>query len=72
MIGVNDIASEVFTLSDAQQLASYVQTDSKVAQVAMWSMGRDNGTGAGQTYASPNTSGVAETAYQFAEILQHA
>ncbi len=71
-IGVNAIASEIFTLADAQQLASYVQTDSNVAKVAMWSVARDNGAGAGQTYASPNTSGVAETPYQFAGILQHA
>jgi hypothetical protein len=38
MIGVNDIASEVFTLADAQALVNYAQMDANVARLAMWSV----------------------------------
>lgn len=72
MIGVNDVSSEVFTLADAQQLAGYVASDPDVARVAMWSVARDNGSGAGATYASPTSSGLAQSTWQFSSILQHA
>ena len=35
MIGVNDIASEVFKLSDAQALLNYAQSDPKVAEIRL-------------------------------------
>jgi chitinase len=72
MIGVNDVSSEVFTLADAQQVSAYVQTDSDVARTAIWSVGRDNGSMPGGQYASPTASGVAQTAYQFSGIFEHA
>ena len=50
LIGVNDVTSEVFTLADAQQLVAYVATDPDVARISMWSVGRDNGSTAGQNY----------------------
>ena len=34
MIGVNDIASEVFKLSDTQALLNYAQSDPKVAEIS--------------------------------------
>ena len=43
MIGVNDIASEVFTLANAQALVDYAKTDPHVAELSMWSVARDNG-----------------------------
>jgi hypothetical protein len=72
MIGVNDVSSEVFTLADAQLVSAYVQTDSDVARTAIWSVGRDNGSMPGGQYASPTASGVAQTAYQFSGIFEHA
>ncbi len=72
MIGVNDTSTEVFTLADAQQLASYVATDPQVAGISMWSMGRDNGSEAGAAYASPTGSGLTQNPYAFSAILQHA
>jgi hypothetical protein len=69
MIGVNDIASEVFTLADAQSLVDYAKTDSQLALIAMWSVARDNGNSAGAHYASPDSSGVAKQPYQYAGIL---
>ncbi|MGA7612760.1 MAG: hypothetical protein WCF49_21555, partial [Xanthobacteraceae bacterium] len=69
MIGVNDIASEVFKLSDAQALLNYAQTDPKVAEISMWSVARDNGNSAGAHYASPDSSGIAQHPYDFSAIF---
>jgi chitodextrinase len=69
MIGVNDIASEVFTLADAQALVNYAQMDANVARLAMWSVARDNGNSAGAPYASPDTSGIAQQPYAFSAIF---
>ena len=69
MIGVNDVASEVFTLADAQALVNYAQMDANVARLAMWSVARDNGNSAGAPYASPDSSGIAQQPYAFSAIL---
>src|SRR5262245_55503358 len=71
MIGVNDIASEVFTLADAQALVNFAQSDSNVARLAMWSVARDNGNSAGAHYASPDSSGIAQHPYDFSAIFHH-
>ena len=70
MIGVNDIASEIFTLADAQMLLAYAQNDPDVGRLSMWSVARDNGSGAGNPWASSTSSGVQQDPYDFAEILQ--
>ncbi len=72
MIGVNDVSSEVFTLADAQQLASFAAGNSDIASLGYWSVARDNGNGAGQQYASYDTSGIAQSQYQFAGIFEKA
>jgi chitinase len=69
MIGVNDIASEVFTLADAQSLVDYAKTDPRIALLSMWSAARDNGNSAGAHYASPDSSGIAEAPFAFAGIF---
>ena len=69
MIGVNDIASEVFKLSDAQMLVDYAKNDPDVAMLSMWSVARDNGNSAGAHYASPDSSGIAQNPYDFASIF---
>lgn len=69
MIGDNDVSSEIFKLADAQTLVNFADADSNVARLAYWSVSRDNGNGAGQTYASIDTSGIAQTPYQFASIF---
>ena len=71
MIGVNDIASEIFTLADAQALENYAQSDPNVARFSMWSVARDNGNSAGAHYASPDSSGVAQHPYDFSAIFHH-
>jgi chitinase len=69
MIGVNDVTSEVFTPADAQSLVDYAKTDSQLALLSMWSVARDNGSGAGSHAAAPDNSGVAQQPYQYAGIL---
>jgi aryl-phospho-beta-D-glucosidase BglC (GH1 family) len=69
MIGVNDIASEVFKLSDAQALVDYAAHDADVAMLSMWSVARDNSNSAGAHYASPDSSGIAQDPYAFAKIF---
>jgi chitodextrinase len=71
MIGVNDIASEVFKLSDARALENYAQSDPNVARVSMWSVARDNGNSAGAHYASSDSSGIAQQPYDFSAIFHH-
>jgi hypothetical protein len=69
MIGVNDVAPEVFTPADAQSLVDYAKTDSQLALLSMWSVARDNGGGAGSHPAAPDNSGIAQQPYQYAGIL---
>jgi Glycosyl hydrolases family 18 len=69
MIGVNDVASEIFTLADARSLLAYAQTDPDVARLSMWSVIRDNGDGAGSAWASPEHSGVAQGLYAYVSIF---
>jgi hypothetical protein len=71
MIGVNDIASEVFTLADAQALANYAASDPNVVRLSMWSVARDNGNTAGAHYSSPDSSGIAQHPYDFAAVFHH-
>jgi len=66
MIGVNDTNTEVFTLSNASALASWAKGQSFINRLAFWSLARDNGGCAGQGFASPTCSGVAQSTWQFA------
>jgi hypothetical protein len=70
MIGVNDDSAEVFSLSDAQALTAFADGNAQIARLAMWSMARDNGSGAGQPWASPTDSGIAQTNYEFSSIFK--
>ena len=65
MIGQNDSQGEIFSLSDAQTVLNFANATSYVSRLAMWSLARDNGGCAGQSYASPSCSGVTQSAYQF-------
>ncbi|MDP1748666.1 MAG: Calx-beta domain-containing protein [Reyranella sp.] len=69
MIGVNDIASEVFTLNDARALVDYAANDPDVAMLSMWSVARDNGNLAGANHASSDSSGIVQNPYEFSSIL---
>jgi Glycosyl hydrolases family 18 len=70
MIGVNDTNTEIFTLADAQQLLSYANSTSSVSRIALWSLGRDNGSCAGAGFASPSCSGLTQSSFQFTETFE--
>jgi chitinase len=70
MVGINDTPGETFTLADAQQLVDYVKTDHDVVGIGMWSMDRDNGSTAGDTYAANTGSGVTQSDYEFSKIFE--
>ncbi|BAF88899.1 type III fibronectin [Azorhizobium caulinodans ORS 571] len=69
MVGMNDVQSEVFTLSDAQQLLDYAQGNEDISGLSIWSVGRDNGSTVGTV--SPLGSGIQQTAYEFSHIFGH-
>jgi hypothetical protein len=70
MIGQNDSGGEIFTLADANTLLNFANAHSYVSRLAMWSMGRDNGSCAGDTSASPSCSGVTQSNYEFSGIFK--
>ncbi len=65
MIGVNDTNTEIFNLNDAQTMLNFANGNSYVSRIAMWSLARDNGGCAGQTWASPSCSGIAQSSFAF-------
>ncbi len=70
MIGQNDTGGEIFTLADATTVLNFAKSNGYVSRLAMWSMGRDNSSCAGTTYASPSCSGISQGTYAFSEILE--
>ena len=70
MIGVNDVSTEVFKLSDAEMLLAYARSTPEVERLAIWSIARDNGNSAGAKHASYDSSGVAQAPYEFSSILR--
>jgi len=69
MIGVNDMSSEVFQLSDAQNLVAFAASNSYITRLSIWSAARDNGGCAGAAWASPTCSGVAQSPCQFSSVF---
>ncbi|HTC92978.1 MAG TPA: malectin domain-containing carbohydrate-binding protein [Terriglobales bacterium] len=65
MIGHNDTQGEVFQLSDANTVLNFANANSYVTRLAFWSLARDNGGCAGQAFASPTCSGIAQNNLQF-------
>jgi chitinase len=78
MVGVNDVAGNVFTLDDAKELNSFA-LERGVGRMSMWSLNRDAActTAAGeqgQTHSSvaSDCSGIAQEAGMFAKVLGSA
>jgi hypothetical protein len=67
MIGQNDSAGEIFSLSNASQVLSFAQTN-KIGELSFWEVPRDNGNCAGSTTASDTCSGVSQSQYQFTDL----
>ena len=70
MIGINDVNTEIFQLSDAQSLLNFANANSYITRLSMWSVARDNGSCAGQGFASPVCSGITQTNWAFANIFK--
>ncbi|MEU9042712.1 MULTISPECIES: cellulose binding domain-containing protein [unclassified Kitasatospora] len=69
MIGVNDVASEVFTVADAKQLADFA-TAKHLAWLAMWSGTRDKACeGGAKAYADATCSSVVQQPLDFTRAL---
>jgi hypothetical protein len=68
MIGVNDVQSEVFRISDAQKVYEFYKTTSWMSFVSFWSVNRDRpGDGTG---ANPFDSGIDQHPYDFMKTFQ--
>ncbi|MFI6446120.1 cellulose binding domain-containing protein [Kitasatospora sp. NPDC050543] len=69
MIGVNDVASEVFTVADAKQLADFARTK-HLAWLAMWSGTRDKACeGGAKTNADATCSSIVQQPLDFTRAL---
>jgi chitodextrinase len=70
MIGINDVASEIFQLSDAQMLLNFANANSYITRLSMWSVSRDNGSCPNQGFASPVCSGITQSNWAFSNIFK--
>jgi chitinase len=70
MIGVNDTNTEIFQLSDANTLVNFAKSNSYITRLAMWSLARDNGSCAGQGFASAICSAISQSNFQFSSIFE--
>jgi hypothetical protein len=70
MIGVNDTSDEVFTVANAQQLATFA-AGKHLAWLSMWSAARDSQcSGGAQSYASPTCSSIVQSPFAFSEAFK--
>jgi len=70
MIGINDVNTEIFQLSDAQMVLNFANQNSYITRLSMWSVSRDNGSCPNQGFASPVCSGIAQSNWAFANIFK--
>jgi hypothetical protein len=68
MIGYNDVAGEIFSLSDASTVLSFANANSYISMLAMWSATRDNGGCAG--VVSPSCSGLSQSSFAFINVFK--
>ncbi|QKV94826.1 chitinase [Streptomyces sp. NA02950] len=69
MIGVNDVATEIFTVDDAKQLVDFAKSK-KLGWLSMWSATRDKQCPGGtQNSASPTCSSVEQQEFAFSKAL---
>jgi hypothetical protein len=69
MIGVNDVNTEIFRLSDATGLVNFANSNSFITRLSMWSVSRDNGGCPNAGFASPTCSGLVQNEWDFARIF---
>lgn len=69
MIGQNDTPGEIFSLSNAQQVLSFAQSN-KIGELSFWEVPRDNGGCAGSTTAEDSCSGISQSSYEFTDMWE--
>lgn len=72
MIGVNDVATEIFYPSDAQAVVNFAKTTSRINNLDFWSANRDNGAGGAKQYAVPDSSSIVQNIWDFTRIFNTA
>lgn len=70
MIGINDVNTEIFQLTDAQMLLNFANANSYITRLSMWSVARDNGSCPNQGFASPVCSGISQSNWAFSNIFK--
>jgi Glycosyl hydrolases family 18 len=68
MIGLNDVAPEIFTTADAATLLSYAQSNN-ISRLGMWSVTRDKQCPAAPA-VSPTCSGINQQPFDFSVIFR--
>ena len=68
MIGINDVASEIFTLADARKLARFARAFG-LGQLSMWQLARDAKCKTPSSTTQEGCSGVDQKPWQFSRIL---
>jgi hypothetical protein len=69
-IGVNDVSTEIFQLADAQTVVGFANANSFINRLGFWSLGRDNGSCAGDATTSATCSGLTQSQFEFASIFE--
>ncbi len=69
MIGINDVATEVFSLADARQLRRWARTH-RLGGLGMWQLGRDAQCTQPSASTQLDCSGVAQSAWAFSRALR--
>jgi Cellulose binding domain len=70
MLGLNDVTTEVFRQSDAQQLLTFAQQRG-IGQLSYWSLSRDRMcAGGASTSVSPSCSSIVQTPYEFCGLFR--
>ncbi|NJP44232.1 chitinase [Actinacidiphila epipremni] len=68
MIGVNDTSSEVFSTSDAQDVANFAKSNG-IQELSFWALGRDKACASNGGSAQSGCSGTSQSAWQFSSIF---
>ncbi len=70
MIGENDVANEVFTLSDAVKVNTWARANG-IAMLAWWSVSRDQACPGNAATVSNSCSGTSNAAWAYANAFSH-
>ena len=68
MIGVNDLADEIFDQTEAREVADYAARK-QIGMLAFWSINRDLARSTASGRATATDSGIVQGTYEFAKIF---